>query len=95
MGLRPREDEAAVLNATMGNTYKIIVDDTTTIEGDFFCVQALTDCVIDEMLDSSIESGSMDGKTLAYPSYYFGNITSLTLTSGQAILYSFSKIVRV
>lgn len=90
---KPRQPVVGVENAAIGNTNKIIIADTDAHEGDFFCIVALTDVVFDEIIDPTITEGTMAGVTLLANGAYFGNITSISLTSGTCIAYEFSQSI--
>lgn len=79
--------EKEIGNITAGQGPKDIISDTNTHTGNWVVLHAVTDVVFDTLVDSTINSGSMNGKTLYAGQVYFGDVTSIKLTSGTLIAY--------
>lgn len=71
----------------LGQVGKDIITDTAAHAGTYVELFALTACVIAALVDTTIKSGAMTGLTLGAGQSYYGNITSVTLTSGTMIAY--------
>ena len=75
--------QVSVYNLSGGNGSKYI-SNTAAHTGDFFAIQFTADSVINAL------SGNMDGtptETFSKGDVIYGRFTSVTLTSGAAILY--------
>lgn len=82
----------------MANEYRglglnggIYVNDTAAHTGDFFCIVATEDTVIDS-ITSNVENlsditAAQDNTTLSANTAIYGRITSVTLSSGAVIAY--------
>ena len=67
------------------------INDTAAHTGDFFCIVATEDSVIDS-ITSNVENlgnitASQDNTTLSANTAIYGRITSVTLSSGAVIAY--------
>lgn len=67
------------------------INDTAAHTGDFFCIMATEDTVIDS-ITSNVENlgnitASQDNTTLSANTAIYGRITSVTLSSGAVIAY--------
>ena len=83
----------------MANEYRglglnggIYVNDTAAHTGDFFCIMATEDTVIDSITSnvdnlSDITEGQ-DNTTLSANTAIYGRITGITLSSGAVIAYN-------
>jgi hypothetical protein len=68
------------------------INDTASHTGDFFCIVAIEDTIIDS-ITSNVENlsditASQDNVTIAANSAIYGRITALTLSSGKVIAYN-------
>jgi len=82
----------------MANEYRglglnggIYVNDTAAHTGDFFCIVATEDTVIDSITSNvdnlSDITASQDNTTLSANTAIYGRITGITLSSGAVIAY--------
>jgi len=83
----------------MANEYRglglnggIYVNDTAAHTGDFFCIVATEDTVIDSITSNvdnlSDITASQDNTTLSANTAIYGRITGITLSSGAVIAYN-------
>ena len=82
----------------MANEYRglglnggIYLNDTAAHTGDFFCIMATEDTVIDSITSNvdnlSDITASQDNTTLSANTAIYGRITGITLSSGAVIAY--------
>ena len=83
----------------MANEYRglglnggIYINDTAAHTGDFFCIVATEDTVIDSITSNvdnlSDITASQDNTTLSANTAIYGRITGITLSSGAVIAYN-------
>jgi hypothetical protein len=79
---------ASLLFAGMGLAGNVWVTDNAAHTGNFWCFHAVTDCVIAAITYATgTSTGSPVGLTVKAGDRIYGNILSLTLSSGSGELY--------
>lgn len=73
------------LKGESGSEY---IGDTSAHAGTYEAFQALTDCVINALISTTIKN-SMAGATIKAGSIIYGRISSITLTSGTGMAYNY------
>lgn len=72
---------------SFGRCPKKNISGTSAIIGKWFAIFFNTDSVISTVTDNFNKAGEMDGKAFVAGSWYFGDVTSIKLTSGDATGY--------
>jgi hypothetical protein len=86
----PYESPDANILKINGQFGSIFATGTILYTGEFFCVQAFTNCSFNRLSASNIENISAFSSgaiTLPQGAAIFGNFTGVQLTGGQAFLY--------
>lgn len=81
--------EASLLKSTAGFGC-IFAFDTTPYTGNFFCVQAMEDCVFSKFNSSNMENSAIiasSGVILPAGLSIAADFTEITLATGKAIIY--------
>jgi len=63
-------------------------NDTANHTGTWYCIQVLASCVFTTLTDATRSGNTITGVTIPAGTIFFGNITSITLTSGSIIAYN-------